>query len=94
MLTVVRRYSIDPARMPQLKEVAGQAAGTIGQVPGCRGYFLVAVGDSTVVSITLCDDEAAAQRSNEAARQWVASNLPGATRGAPDMLSGTLLAKA
>lgn len=94
MLTVIRRYAIDPAGMPKLKELAGQAASTVGAIPGCRGYFLVGSRDSTVVSITICDDEAAAQRSNEVAAKWVGANLPGLSKGPPEVTSGTLLAKA
>ena len=94
MLTVVRRYTIDPAGMPKLKELAGHAATAVGGVPGCRGYYLVGVGEGTVVSITICDDEAAAQRSNEVAAKWVGTNLPGVAKGPPEVTSGVLLAKA
>jgi hypothetical protein len=93
MLTVIRRYAIDPAGMPRLKELAGQAASTVGGVAGCKGYFLVGSGDSTVVSITICDDEVAAQRSNEVAAKWVGANLPGVAKGPPEVIAGTLLAR-
>jgi hypothetical protein len=94
MLTVIRRYSIDPAAMPKLRQIGQQAADIIGAIPGCRGYQLVASGEGTVVSITLCDDAAAAERTNEAARSWVGANLPGAAKGPPEVISGDLIAKA
>ena len=47
----------------------------LSQEPGFAGYQVVATGERTIMSITVFESEAEAERSTELAAQWVADDL-------------------
>jgi hypothetical protein len=45
------------------------------EIDGFRGYHMVKTGPASAVSITVYDDQAGAEASNELARNYIATNL-------------------
>jgi heme-degrading monooxygenase HmoA len=58
------------------------------RIPGFRGYHILTTGPESAVSITIFDDEAGAEASNRAARDWIAANLADLSVSAPRVLTG------
>jgi hypothetical protein len=85
----VRRYpGSDLAR--RLAERSDEIVRIISETPGFRAYYLLEAGDETV-SVTVADDEAGADRSNEIAAGWLRENMPDAAPGAPEISAGEVL---
>jgi hypothetical protein len=59
----------------------------IGGVPGLVAYYPIQSGGDTV-SVTVCEDEAGAQRSNEVAAEWLRENMPDVAPSAPEIWAG------
>lgn len=87
----VRKYKSSDAA-----EVARRAAEgfvpIVRDIPGVSAWYLVDGGDGTAVTITLCDDAAAADASVKAAGEWVQANVPDLIQGAPDVTNGEVAA--
>jgi heme-degrading monooxygenase HmoA len=75
MYATVRRYT-DPELAARLKERAQDVLGIVSGIPGFSAYYLVEADDETI-SVTVYEDEASGQASNEAAASWLAENMPG-----------------
>jgi len=58
------------------------------EIPGFRGYHLVATGDAACISVTLFDDAAGSAAGTEAAREWVAANAGHLNIAAPQVSAG------
>jgi hypothetical protein len=88
----IRRYqSSDVAE-------AGRRAGEefvpiVREMPGISGWYLVDGGDGTLITITLCDDAAAAEASVERAGEWVRENIPDLIQGTPEVTNGEVRAQ-
>jgi hypothetical protein len=61
------------------------------RAPGFKGYCAFASEDGHAVSVSVFDDRAAATRSNEQVRGWVASNLGDLLPNLPEVLAGEAL---
>jgi hypothetical protein len=64
----------------------------VRDIPGVSAWHLVDGGDGTAVTITLCDDAAAADASVKAAGEWVQANVPDLIQGTPDVTNGEVAA--
>ena len=62
----------------------------IGAVEGVNAYYLVRTEDGTV-SVTVCDNQAAAEETNRAAADWVRENLGGPPGGAVQISGGEVV---
>jgi hypothetical protein len=70
------RYYTDSELAGQLKEHGDEIRSVISGITGFRGYYLVET-DGGTVSVSLFDDEASTNQSNEAAASWLRENMPG-----------------
>jgi hypothetical protein len=70
------RYYTDSGLAGQLKEHGDEIRPVISGISGFRGYYIVET-DAGTVTVSLFDDEASAQASNEAAASWLRENMPG-----------------
>ena len=93
--------SIRQYRTTDAAEVGRRAADEdTGFVPvardtdGIDGWYLVDPGDGTIVTITICKDQAAADESVEKAREWVGANAAELVEGAPTVTSGEITTRA
>ena len=62
----------------------------IGGVDGVRAYHVVRTGDGTT-TITVCDDQTAAEETNRAAAEWIRENLPERAGAAPQISAGEVV---
>ena len=81
MYATVRRYVGEAAFADKLAARKDDVLSLITGTPGFRDYYLIRAGDDTI-SVTVCDDEAGANRTNEAAAKWVGENMPGVSKPA------------
>ena len=58
-------------------------------VPGFVAYYATRAGD-TLTSVTVCDSQAGTQESTRRAGEWIKTNLPGASIGAPQIAEGEI----
>ena len=73
MFASIRRYKTDsPAEVTQL--VHDGLLPFLGEIQGFEGYYCVDLGDGTMASISLYDTRAAAEQSNQLAREWGSKN--------------------
>ena len=77
MYATVRHYP-DPELSEQLRARADDVAAIVAGIPGFRSYTLIHA-DAGTISVSVYDDESSAKASNEAARTWLAENMPGVT---------------
>jgi hypothetical protein len=57
-------------------------------VPGFRAYYFIATADGGGTSVTVCDDQAGTDASNQAAAAWITENLPALEVAAPTISAG------
>jgi heme-degrading monooxygenase HmoA len=77
MYATVRRYT-DPELAERLRARAEDVLAIVSGISGFDSYYLIEAGDETI-SVTVYDDEASANASNEAAASWLRENMPGVT---------------
>jgi len=76
MYASVRRYTMGAGSIDSLMHRVDQEfAPAISQEPGFVAYFALDTGDSTVETISIFNDQASAQGSNELAADYVSENL-------------------
>jgi len=85
----VRRYEGNAGLADELSSRADEVRTVVGGIPGFRAYYLLAAGGDTI-SISVFDDEAGAQQSNEAAAAWLSENVPNLP-AAPAVSAGEVL---
>lgn len=61
----------------------------IGEISGFRAYYLLKTADGAA-SVSVFDDEAAADESSRVAASWLSENLPDLHVGTPEILDGTV----
>ncbi len=87
----IRRYqSSDVAEAA--RRAAEEFVPIVQDMPGVSAWYLVDGGGGTLVTITLCDDAAAADASVKAAGEWVRDNIADLVQGGPDVTNGEVRA--
>ena len=69
------RWYADPEFAARLAERSDDVKSVISAIPGFRAYYLIG-SDAGTVSVTVFEDEAGTQASNEAAASWLRENMP------------------
>ena len=64
----------------------------ISQVPGFVAYYFIDAGDGVMVSMSVYENQAGADESNELAREWVAENLAALLPHPPQISEGDVVA--
>jgi hypothetical protein len=95
MYASLRYYGVNDAETVT-RNVNEEFLDILREVPGFSAYQLVDLGDGTMVSITLTDDEAGADASTERAAEWLGGNeeMQNAVKGPPRVVSGEITASA
>ena len=60
----------------------------ISEIDGFKAYYLVRSDGGDTISISVYEDQAGAERSNEAAAAWVKENLPDVEISPPNIAAG------
>jgi hypothetical protein len=61
--------------------------------PGIAAWYLIDGGDGTIVTVTVCEDESAAEDSVKLAASWVGENAPELVEGSPTVTNGEVTAQ-
>ena len=87
MFAVVRRYSGVSTLMDEMEARQDEVESIIADVPGFNAYYAVRDGDA-LTTITVCDNQAGADKSTALAADWVRENLPTLTASPPEVAGG------
>jgi hypothetical protein len=86
MYASIRQY-----RSTDVGEVARRAADfvpIVRQVPGFSAWYVVDGGDGTLITVTLCEDQAGVEESVRLAADWVRENIADLIEGSPTVTNG------
>jgi hypothetical protein len=90
MWASVRRYAANPELAERLASRGEEIKGIISEVPGFVSYYLIHDGRDTV-SITVAQDQAGVDRSNEIAADWLREHAADVPSSAPQVTEGEVL---
>ncbi len=88
MYATIRIYSEAEGLADAVAEHKAEIVGRLREIEGFRSYYIVKTGPVSATSITVCDDQAGAEASNEVARDYIATNLGNLSVSAPDVHVG------
>jgi len=87
----IRKYRINSDAIAALAvRVEDGFIPIISRLPGFVSYMVVDGGDGIVASISVFEDEEAAEQSNAAAAAWVKENLSDVIAEAPEVTAGEI----
>ena len=90
MYATIRRYEANPALADSLAARSDEIRQVISAVAGFKAYYLVR-GTGGTASITVCDDQAGAEETNQLAASWLRDNLPDAVSAPPHVNAGEVV---
>ena len=85
----IRRYAGSDLAA-KLRNRASDVTEEMGGVAGVRAYYLIQAGGDSI-SVTISDDAAGGQASNEAAARWLSENMPDIGAPAPEVSAGEVV---
>jgi hypothetical protein len=88
MYATVRIYGQAEGLADAVAEHKSEILGLFNEIDGFRAYYIVRTGSASATSITIYDDQAGVEASNQVAREWVAANLGSLSISAPEVLVG------
>jgi hypothetical protein len=91
MYASVRTYAVLPEFVDQLVRHQSEVKQVLREIDGFRAYYLIRTGDGGAISVSVYDDQAGADRSTQAAREWILANLPDADPGPPLVAGGEVV---
>ena len=90
MWASVRRYENNPELADRLVKFSDDVKALIGAVHGVKSYYLIHDGTDTV-SVTIADDKAGVDESNEAAANWLAQHHSDVPASPPHITEGEVV---
>ncbi len=88
MYATIRIYSEAEGLADAVAENKAEILGLFREIDGFHSYYIVKTGPVSATSITVCDDQAGAEASNEAARDYIATKLTHLSVSAPEVHVG------
>src|SRR5688500_62109 len=89
MYVTLRRYAGVASRAPEIvRKVEAGLIPVLTRSQGFRSYCALASEAGDAVSISVFDDRESATRANEAARQWVQTDLQDLLPDPPEVFTG------
>jgi len=88
MYATIRIYGEAAGLADAVAEHKAEIVGLFRKIEGFRSYHMVKTGPVSATSITVCDDQAGAEASNEVARNYIATNLGDLSVSAPEVHVG------
>ncbi len=86
----IRRYRIDSGTTDEIvNRVKEGLVPLLEKTPGFVGYYVIDADDGKATSFTICENEAAIERVNSIALDWVKRNLPNQLTN-PEVIAGEL----
>lgn len=90
MWASVRRYENNPELAERLASRGDEIKSIISEAPGFVSYYLIHDGSDTV-SITVAQDQAGVDRSNEIAADWLREHAADVPASPPHITEGEVL---
>ena len=90
MYGTIRVYTGASELADALIENESEVKRIVSEIDGFKAYYLIRTGDGAA-SISVYENEAGAQASNNAARAWLAENLPDLSISAPQVSAGEVV---
>lgn len=92
MYSVTRRYHVDPANVAEIVRRAEEGfVPIISAVPGFISYSMVDFGGGNVATMSVFQDQTAADESSSRAATWVRANLAALAPNPPQVLPAAVL---
>jgi hypothetical protein len=88
MYATIRIYGKAEGLADAVAENEAEILGLFREIDGFRSYYIVKTGPTSATSITVCDDQAGAEASNQLARDYIATNLAHLSVSAPEVHVG------
>jgi heme-degrading monooxygenase HmoA len=79
MHATFRYYAGNAELADRLAENRSEVEGVIRGIDGFRAYYLIRTTSGDTISLSVFDDESAAEESTRAAAAWIRENLPDLT---------------
>ena len=86
----IRSYTGTSELADALIENESEVKRIVSEIDGFKAYYLIRTADGAA-SISIYESEAGAQESNNAARAWLAENLPDLAISAPQVSAGEVV---
>jgi hypothetical protein len=88
MYATIRIYDQAEGLADAVAESRDEILGLFHEIDGFHSYYMVKTGPASATSITVCADQAGAEATNEAARDWIATKLTHLSVSPPDVHVG------
>jgi hypothetical protein len=88
MYATIRIYGEAEGLADAVAENKTEVLGLLREIDGFHSYYIVKTGPVSAASITVCDDQAGAEASNQVARDYIAANLAHLSVSAPEVHVG------
>jgi heme-degrading monooxygenase HmoA len=89
MYVAVRRYQVKAGSIDELARRAQEGyVPLVSQVRGFVAYYGVAVGNESIFSVSVFQDQAGADESTRLAADWVRQNIAEFLQGPPEVTAG------
>ena len=92
MYAAIRQGKIKPGMVEEAAGLAREGAlPMIRATRGFKAYYMIAAEDNTATVVTIFEDKAAAEESNQAILVWLRENMASLFEGQPMSLTGDVL---
>jgi hypothetical protein len=88
MYATIRIYGEAEGLADAVAENKTEIVGLFHEIEGFRSYHMIKTGPVSATSITVCDDQAGAEATNEVARNYIATKLAHLSVSAPEVHVG------
>ncbi len=91
----IRRYVVHPGAMEKIaKQINDGFLPIVHSIPGFVAYYVVDARHGTGISFSIFEDQAGAERSAAASREYIKENLASLFPNPPEITDGEVLVKA
>lgn len=88
----LRRYVVTPGSSGEMiQRVQEGFVPLVRKVPGFISYTVLQIGEDTLLTLSVFEDEDAAVESNRVASNWVPGNVAQFIRGLPQIMEATVV---
>lgn len=91
MYATVRSYSGSQQLGDELVKREDEVKSLVSGISGFRAYYLLKTSEGDVTSVTVYDDQAGAEESNQVAANWIKENLSDMSVSPPEVSAGEVV---
>ena len=92
MYAAIRRGKAKPGSRDELiRRVNEEAAPMISGMPGFKAYYMVVADDDSITTISIFEDQATAEESNQQMLNWIKQNVAPHLAGPPEAMAGQVV---